>query len=147
MLDRQGAGDRHDPGRALEQPGDPDLIRARVVIRSDLPERRRLLAGERVVGHEEDLLGGAVADDVLVLAVAEAVLVLYGRDGDDRAGGADLFDRDRRQADVADPAGVDVLADELERRLERRVVVDAVEVPEVERLGPESVEALLDLGP
>src|SRR3712207_4562444 len=70
---------------------------------------------------------------------------LHRGDRYDLARALDVLDADSRDADMADPARIDVLGDRPERLLERRVRVDAMEVEETERLGAQRAQALLDL--
>ena len=100
-----------------------------------------------VVGDEQDPLALAVVDHIVVLALREAVLVLDGRNRDHRARALDLVHTDVRHADVLDPPCVAVLAEDGERLLDRDVRVDPVEVDERDRLLPQPLEALLELGP
>jgi hypothetical protein len=115
------------------------------VAAGDLVDRRAVAAAQREVRDERDALGRTVVDDVVVAAFAEAVLVLDRGDGDDLPGALDLLDADRRDADVADLAAVGVLADRPQALLERRVGIHAVQVVEVDRVGAQRAEALLDL--
>ena len=75
----------------------------------------------------------------------EAVAVLDGRDRDDLAPTLDLLDADFGEADVPDLPALAVVGDRSETLLERRLGVDAVQVVEVDRLGAQAPQALLDL--
>src|SRR5579884_1377166 len=112
----------------------------------DLAERRGTLATDREVGDEWKPLLGAVVDDVIPAALGERVLVLYGGDRRDRAGLLDLLDAHLRQADVPDLPLVLVVLNGPDAGLDRSRSIDAMEVVQLDRVGLEPTEALLDLG-
>ena len=111
----------------------------------DFRDRAGVEAAEREERDERDPLLGAVVDDLLVRPLGEVVAVLDGRDRDDLAPTLELLDPDLREPDTPDLATVAVRGDRAETLLERRLGVDAVQVVEVDRLGAQAPQALLDL--
>ena len=109
-------------------------------------ERRAVDAAQREVGHEHDALSFAVVDLLVVLALGEAVVVLDGGDRENGASPFDLRDADVGDADVSDLARVLRLLDGAQALLERRLGIDSVEVVEGDRVGPQALQALVDLG-
>src|SRR3954469_14878340 len=89
MLDVEGAGDRQHDRRALQQPGELDLMRRRSGLLGDLIDRGTVAPPQREEGDEEDLPLGAVVHDLVPLARAEVVLVLNGGDRHHRLGELD----------------------------------------------------------
>src|SRR5262249_21609747 len=128
-----------------KQPGGPDLRFGGAVAVPDLAGRGWELALERVIGNENDPALLAVVDDVVRIAIRDVVMVLNRRDRDDLARGLDLVDIDGRDRDLPDLARVAVFRDRAEALLQRSLLVDAVQVVEVDRLGPEAPQALVDL--
>src|SRR5205823_3681660 len=132
MLWRERARNRQHRRRALEQPGERNLTRRCAVCLGDRPQRRSAVAAQWKVRHEQDLLLGAVVDDLLMLALREVVTVLHGSDRHDLARSLDLLDADLGDADVPDLALLAILADCREACLERRLRIDAMEVVELD---------------
>jgi hypothetical protein len=92
---------------------------------------------EREVRDEHDALLGAVIDHVFGAAFGQVVMVLHGRDRDDRPRELDLVDPHLRQSDVADLPRVPRLGERADAVLERCLGMDAVQVVEVDRLRPQ----------
>jgi len=86
----------------------------------------------------------AVFEHCLVLAVAGVVLVLDGGDLDHLAGGFELVDRDVRDADVSDFPLVLELREGVHRLLVVDVRIGAVELIQIDLVGPEAIEAAED---
>src|SRR4051794_39445316 len=72
-------------------------------------------------------------------------MVLHGRDRDDLACRLDLFHADGGDAALPDLPRLAVLRDRPEALLQRCLRIDAVQVVEVDDVGPQALEALLDL--
>jgi len=79
--------------------------------------------------------------------MADVVAVLDGRDVDDLHRGLKLFDGDVREPDVGDLPGVLHLRKGVDGLLEVGVRVGTVELVQVDRVGPEPVEATQHLIP
>ena len=88
-----------------------------------------------------------MAEHVLVLPVAEAVLVLHAHDREHLARRLDLVHADFAEADVADLALVLHLLQHAELVLRRHLGVDAVELVKRDRLHVQSPQAHLDALP
>src|SRR6185503_786527 len=102
-------------------------------------------AVEREERHERDPLLGAVVDDFLVRPLSQVVPVLDRRDRNDLAPELELLDADLGEPDVPDLPAVAVCGDRAEALLEWSLGVDAVQVIEVDRVGAQAPQALLDL--
>src|SRR4029077_18668082 len=102
-------------------------------------------AVEREKRHERDPLLGAVVDDFLVRPLRQVVPVLDRRDRNDLAPALELLDADLGEPDVPDLPTVTVRGDRAEALLEWGLGVDAVQVVEVDRVGAQAPQTLLDL--
>ena len=145
MVERERPGDREHERGALQQPRQRDLALRQAALQSDLRQSRRRNAPERKERHEHDPLARAVIEDLLMPPLRQAVVVLHGGDRQQLSGPLDLLDAHLGQADALDDSAVAVLSERLERRLQRRLRVDAVQVVEVDAVPPEPLKALLDL--
>src|SRR4051794_6456799 len=145
VLDGARAGDREHHLAALQEPREGDLARRRAVRLGDLGDRParlgQLAGGQREPRDEADALLLAVVEDVLGLAVGEVVEVLDGGDLEDLLRGLDLVDRDLREPEMAHLALVLELLHDAELLLARDLRVDAVQLPQVDRVDAETPQA------
>src|SRR5450759_4420717 len=146
MVERQRTWNRQHCRRAAEQPGELDLLRSRLMLLGDLGGSARSFPAEGKERDEDDTFATAIIDHRVVLALHDAVLVLDGRDRHHPTSPFDLFDRHLGDADVRDLAAVLVLLDGGKAFLDWSDGIDAVKVVELDAIGPEAAEALLDLG-
>src|SRR5438132_231008 len=147
MLQLERAGDRQDRLRPPQRPRESDLLRSSAVPGRNLSHRRAIRSPQRNIRNEDDLLGGAVVDDRVVLAQRKAVGVLDRGDGDDLPRAVDLVNVDIREPDVSDLAAVPVLLDCGDALLERNRRVDTVQVIQRDAVGPQPGQADFDLVP
>src|SRR5215472_3089688 len=139
-------------GRALQQPGQGNLMRRRAEVSGHGGERRGLKPGEAAEREERgvgDVLGRAPVDECIVGPVGDVVHVL---DGNDRGDGLRLGELSRgcgAEAEVADQAflahgrqGAELVGD----RLVAGTVFGQAEVDDVEDLEAEVLEVLKHLG-
>ena len=89
---------------------------------------------ERRPGHEADVVLLTVIEEVIPLAVGEAVAVLHGDDGDDFAGALDVLERDVGEADVADFALFAQLGQSFHGGLERDGGIGDMELLDIDAL-------------
>src|SRR5438132_12690835 len=101
MLQRQRAGDRQDRLRPPQQPRESDLLWSSPVPARNLSHRRAIRSPQRNIRNEDDLLGGAVVEDGVVLAQRKAGGVLGRGDGDDLARALDLGNVDMPEPEVS----------------------------------------------
>src|SRR5580765_4215413 len=80
VVEREGARDREHRRRARQEPRERHLRGRRAVAGGDLLDGRRVGAAQGKERHEGDPLLGAVVDDLLTLALDEAVVVLDRHD-------------------------------------------------------------------
>ena len=156
-------------GRDLPEPVDDRLVELglrveRVAERVGLgAQRQRLVvpaavpgqsaACERAPRHDRDSLVDALRDHLpLLLAVHQVVVVLH-RDEPcpavpcrDRLGLRELPRVHAARADVARLAGADDVVERLHRLLDRRRVVEAVDLVEVDVVEPEALQRRVDRG-
>ena len=109
-------------------------------------------AGERAPGEHADPLGEAEADHLPLLLAIEQVVVVLHRDEPRPAVEvgqverlAELPGEHRRGADVAGLARLHDVVQGLQRLLDRRLVVPAVDLVQVDVVGAEPPEARVDL--
>ena len=100
MVEREGARDRQHRRRAREEPGESDVSSGGVAPLGDFGKRGTAIAAERKVGNEHDPFASAVVDDIVVLALGEAVVVLHRGNGDDPTSPLDLLDTNVGEPDV-----------------------------------------------
>jgi hypothetical protein len=108
-------------------------------------------AGKRAPRNEADALGAAQRDHLpLLLAIDEVVVILHAHDPGEAkplGGGehpGELPGVHRRCADVERLAGLDDVAERLQRLLDRRRRVEAVDLVEVDVVGAQSAQAVVD---
>jgi len=134
----------------LQQPGERDLPRRRLVPLCDRGEHRlgfgEPAGAEREPRDEADAVALAVREHVLAVAVDDIVAVLHGGDGEHLGRRLDVGDRHLAQAGEADDLVIDELADGGELLVARHLRVDAVELPQVDAFDAEIGAALLRLG-
>ena len=136
----------------MQEPGERDLSRSRVVGGGDAPDRvvpalRKRPLQEREPGDEGDPGLLARAQQVLVLAVGEVVAILDSCDRDDSARLFELREIDVRDSDMLDLALRLQLGQGADRLLERHVGIWDVEVVERDRLQPQPPQAGLASSP
>jgi len=124
VLERERAGDRQRRRRALQEPGERNLLRRGAVSVGYLGQLRAPHTAKREEGDEHNPFGGAVIDHFVVRALDEAVPVLNRGDRHEVAGPLDLVDTDLGEADMPDLAAVAVLLDRAEAVLERGLGID-----------------------
>src|SRR5438270_3888659 len=122
-------------------------MRRCAVSLGDLAEGCAALPAQRKERNKNDIVAGAVVDDLFVPSLGKVVLVLDRSDGDDSPGTLDLRDCDLRDPDMTDLAAVPILLDRAEALLERGLRVDAVQVIESDAVGSQPAKALLDFSP
>src|SRR5579872_3114065 len=146
MLRRTGSRDRQRDGRAAEQPGQRNLQRRGVDLFRDAVEEFVRLAhlAERSPGNEGDAVLLAMVEEVVPLAVSEAVAVLYGDDGDDFAGALDVFEGDVGERDVADLALGAEVGEGFHGGVEGDGGVGDVELVDVDALEAQAAETAVD---
>ncbi len=100
---------------------------------------------QRVPGDEGDAFARAVVEHFVPLAVGEVVAVLDGNDGEVAPGPLDLLDGHLGEAGVADLSFALKLLDGAELIVFRHGSIDAVQLPEVDALEAEALEAAVQL--
>ena len=132
-----------------------ERLTERVVLGADgglVPVAGELAAGERTPGQHADALVDAERKHLaLLLAVDEVVVVLHGHE----AGPSVLIREEqclgelprvhRRRADVAGLAGLHDVVQRFERLLDRRLRIPAMDLVEVDVVGAEPAQAVVDL--
>ncbi len=141
--------DRQDDGAMSQEPGERDLSRRRSVRLRDAADgafrSSQPAGGERVPRNEADAVLGAIGELVLARAVAHVVAVLHGRHGKEALGRLNLGHRDFAEARVPDDAVVEQLANGAELLVARHPSIDAMELPEIDPLDAELLQAALGL--
>ena len=119
---------------------------------SDLPGAGEAAAGQRAPGNDADAFGLAEAHHLaLFFAIEQVVVVLHG---DEARPAVQVGEIERlgelpgvhgRRADVAHLAGLDHVVQRFERLFDGRFVVPAVNLVEVDVVGLEAAQALVEL--
>ena len=109
---------------------------------SDRAGLGQIAGGQRKPGNEADAVRLAIVEHVLAAAIDEVVAVLHRRDLEDLGGGLDVGDRDFAQAGMADDAVVEQRLDRAELLVARHLRIDAVQLPQIDLLDAELLQAL-----
>ena len=152
VRDGGGAGDGEDDGRAVEEPGEGELVEGEAVLAGEVADRATggfeagfVFAGvEGVPGEKGDVVLGAEVEGGLGLPFGEVVFVLDGGDGDCFLSPGDLVGGDFGEADVANFAGCLEVEKGAEGVFEGNGGVDAVELVEVDAIELETTEGEFD---
>ena len=141
-----GSGDGEGRGRAAEEPGKRDLLGRGVQFAGDVFEHLVAVTGlaERSPGDESDAILVAVVEEVIPLAIGEAVAVLDGDNGGESAGAFQVIHGDVAEADVADFALFLESDEGFDGSLEGDGRVGDVELVQGDAVETEAVEASMD---
>src|SRR5882757_3877394 len=106
----------------------------------------QLARRERKPGDEADLVGGAISQHILAVAVDEVVAILHCHHWKYATGSLDFCHRDLAQSRMEDDTLVQKLTHCAELFVARHAWVDAMKLPEIDPFNAEPFETALRLG-